>query len=204
MLRRLGMGLMALGVLAMLLSIPWTGEFQPGLLLVGLGLVFGGLALRIVAGVRHWSGVMKDPAAIAEATGINPAVLHQFGVNQPGLDQSGVNQHGMNVAGRPISASFTAADIVSRGVSTTGELGPIVPTGMTAGQVAQHLPAHEADDPLVQIAFTYLGPGGQTLRTEAMMRVPDGKAAALVTGRQVPVRYLPDRPEVATLDWDRL
>jgi hypothetical protein len=111
---------------------------------------------------------------------------------------------GMTVAGRPISESFTAADIIARGVATTGELGQVVPTGMTAGQVVPNLAPHEADDPLVTMSFTYQGPSADTLHKEAMMRVPDGKAALLVTGSQIPVRYLPDRPDVATIDWDRL
>lgn len=111
---------------------------------------------------------------------------------------------GPSAAGRPVSRSYAAADIIAHGVETIGTLGPITPTGTTAGQLVEGLPPHEADDPVVQMAFSYLGPGAETLHTEALIRVPDGKAALLVTGRQVPVRYLPERPDLATIDWDRL
>lgn len=111
---------------------------------------------------------------------------------------------GSSAAGRPVSAAYSTADIIAHGVETIGTLGPITPTGMTAGQLVEGLPPHEADDPVVQMAFSYIGPGAETLHTEAMVRVPDGKAALLVTGRQVPVRYLVERPDLATIDWDRL
>jgi hypothetical protein len=107
-------------------------------------------------------------------------------------------------AAQPQVVQRSAADIVARGVPTTGVLQSVVPTGMVAGQVAGGLAPDQADDPLVQITLMYEGPGGQQLTTTAMMRVPDGRAGYLATGAVVPVRYLVDEPDTATVDWDRL
>jgi hypothetical protein len=34
--------------------------------------------------------------------------------------------------------------------------------------------------------------------------VPDGKAGYLAAGVPVPIAYLPEAPQLATIDWDRL
>ena len=117
---------------------------------------------------------------------------------------SGLHQPGQSGAGQTEVVPVSAADIVARGVATHGTIESAAPTGMTAGQVAGGLAPHEADDPVMQIAFTYVGPGGQQMRQQALMRVPDGKAGYLTAGTGVSVAYLPDMPQRATIDWSRL
>jgi hypothetical protein len=80
----------------------------------------------------------------------------------------------------------------------------VTPLGMTAGQVAQGLAPHEADDPVMQVTMIYIGPGDGQLTTTIGVRVPDGKEHALMPGGTVPVRYLPEDPSVATVDWARV
>ncbi len=111
---------------------------------------------------------------------------------------------GEAAAGGTAVVPVSAADIVARGVATQGSVESAAPTGMTAGQVAAGLAPHEADDPVMQIAFTYAGPGGGQMRQQALIRVPDGKAGYLTAGAVVPVAYLPDMPQRATIDWSRL
>jgi hypothetical protein len=100
--------------------------------------------------------------------------------------------------------TMTAADVITRGVATQGVLHAADPTGMTAGQVLTSLPAHEADDPLVRVVFTYVPSGMGEQRAEILVRVPDGKGRWLVPGETLPVSYLPDDPTTATIDWSRL
>jgi hypothetical protein len=97
----------------------------------------------------------------------------------------------------------SAADVIARGVATTGTIQAAVNTGMTASQVVGGLAPHEADDPMGQIVLTYQGPAGP-LQTQMLLRVPDGKGQFLAVGATVPVRYLPEEPTVATIDWSRL
>lgn len=98
----------------------------------------------------------------------------------------------------------SAADVVARGVATYGVLQSVTPLGVTAGQVAQGLAPHEADDPVMQVTMTYIGPGDAQVTATIGVRVPDGKGHALVSGETVPVRYLPEDPSVATVDWARV
>jgi hypothetical protein len=70
--------------------------------------------------------------------------------------------------------------------------------------MAPGLVAHEADDPVARVEFTYVGPGGRQLQQKALLRVPDGKAGYLAAGVPVPIAYLPEAPQLATIDWDRL
>lgn len=78
-------------------------------------------------------------------------------------------------------------DIISGGVATYGQV----------------VSAEPADDPLLHVVFTYVGPGGTELRKVALIRVPDGKERILTPGRAVPVSYLPGTPDTATIDWSR-
>ncbi len=111
---------------------------------------------------------------------------------------------GMPAPGATQQVTRSASDVVARGVATHGVLQSVASLGLTAGQVAQGLAPHEADDPVMQITMVYIGPGDAQLTTTIGVRVPDGKAGALVQGATVPVRYLPDDPSVATIDWARV
>jgi hypothetical protein len=73
---------------------------------------------------------------------------------------------------------------------------------MSAGQAKTGLPAHEADDPVMMVVFSYQA-GGRAMRSQVMVRVPDGKGDMLITGASIPIVYLPDNPETATIDWSR-
>jgi hypothetical protein len=106
--------------------------------------------------------------------------------------------------GAPRIVTRSAADIIARGVKVDGQLLQVVPTGMTAGQAMPGLPADEADDPVVQVAFSYAGPGGALQQQRTLVRVPDGKAPYLIAGRPIPVAVLSDDLTSATIDWTRL
>jgi hypothetical protein len=96
----------------------------------------------------------------------------------------------------------SGADLISQGVPVMGTLFSAQPSGITAGQVSPGLPPDQADDPVFTVTFGYPGPDGQQLTTTAMVRVPDGKQ--LVPNMPVPVSYLADQPNTATIDWTRL
>lgn len=100
--------------------------------------------------------------------------------------------------------TLKAADIISRGVRSEGRLLQVTPTGLTASQASEGLEPDEADDPLVVVAFTYAGEGGREERQQAVVRVPDGKAAFLAAGATVPVAYIPGKTGAVTIDWSRL
>ena len=95
-----------------------------------------------------------------------------------------------------------ATDLIASGVPVMGTLFSAQPSGLTAGQAAAGLPAEQADDPLFAVSFGYPGPDGQQRTMNALVRVPDGKQ--LVAGQPVPVAYVPDQPDTATIDWTRL
>lgn len=96
----------------------------------------------------------------------------------------------------------SAADLIAQGVPTMGTLFSSQPSGVTAGQAAAGLPAEQADDPLVAVSFGFPGPDGHQRTVNALVRLPDGKQ--LVPGQPVPVSYLADQPDTATIDWSRL
>ncbi|NUT33569.1 MAG: hypothetical protein HOV79_10890 [Hamadaea sp.] len=106
-------------------------------------------------------------------------------------------------SGEPEVVVVRAADLVASGTPTYGQVVSAEPAGILAGQVSPGLPSDRADDPMVRLVFTYVGPGGAELRKEALVRVPDGKEGVLVAGRPIPVSYLPASPEQATIDWSR-
>lgn len=146
----------------------------------------------------------------------------QWGMIQPGttvpvvIDRNDPNKVSFD-SGRPVvpmgAYSPMAAPggqqqssdaIIAAGVPSEGVLQFAAPTGMTAGQVAGGLPADRADDPLMHVLFTYTPMGGSEMRTEAMVRVPDGKYLPTQPGTRIPIRYLPNDPSTATIDWSRL
>lgn len=168
------------------------------------GAIQPGMTVAVKVDPSDPAKVAVDPDGGTDASGLasllagaaNPGAVTPSAVT-PGAAAPGP-------AGGPEIIPVSAADIVARGVSTEGRLEQAAPTGMVAGQVAQGLTATEADDAVVHVTFSYRGPGGTALRQTALMRVPDGKAAHLVPGATVPVAYLPDMPERATIDWARL
>lgn len=97
----------------------------------------------------------------------------------------------------------TGADIVAAGVATYGQVVSVQPLGVAAGQLTAGLPAEQADDQVVHVVFTFVGPSGAERRKEALIRVPDGKEHVLAPGRPVAVSYLPEAPDTATIDWSR-
>lgn len=103
----------------------------------------------------------------------------------------------------PHIVTRSAADIIAAGAKVDGRLLQVVPTGMVAGQVAGGLAANQADDPIVQVTFTYRGPQGEQ-HCQTLIRIPDGKAHHLVNGAPIPVAVLPHDPSSATIDWSRL
>jgi hypothetical protein len=109
----------------------------------------------------------------------------------------------VNAGGQQFQATVkSAADIIAQGTQGFGTLELATPTGMTAGQAKAGLPADEADDPIMMVVFSYQA-GGKQLRSQIMVRVPDGKGSTLIPGASVPIAYLPDAPETATIDWSR-
>jgi hypothetical protein len=96
----------------------------------------------------------------------------------------------------------SAADIIAHGTQGFGTLELVTPTGMSAGQAKAGLPAEEADDPVMMVVFSYQA-GGRSMRSQIMVRVPDGKGDTLIAGASIPIVYLPDSLETATIDWSR-
>lgn len=107
------------------------------------------------------------------------------------------------MAGIPPQNRRSMSDILERGVATTGTLYSAAPTGLTAAHLNNTLPPDQADDPMVQVSFGWPGPDGQQQTMTAMMRVPDGGTLP-PPGSAVPVRYLPEEPSVATIDWSAI
>lgn len=145
----------------------------------------------------------KDPSRVAVdiERGLSPSEA------PPEMVAQAINQAysaGPAVAAQAGMKQMKAADIIRDGVATSGTLVSVTPTGLTADKAAAGLPAHEADDPLVFIVLKFAGDGGAEQTTQCAVRVPDGKAAFLAAGAEVPVAYLAGRPETATIDWTRL
>jgi hypothetical protein len=153
-----------------------------------------------------------DPRQVAIDTS-HPAVPIS-GMPMPGMAQ------GTPIPGMPLSAmsapltgvptgpgpqivTRSAADVIAAGVKVDGRLLQVAATGIVAGQVAGGLPADQADDAIVHVAFTYSGPYGEQ-QCQTLVRVPDGKARYLVTGAPIPVAVLAHDPTSATIDWSRL
>lgn len=142
----------------------------------------------------------KDPAKVA-ILGQSPAHA------RPEVLAQAVNQlyaGGGEAAAAQGVVTLKAADIIRDGVRTQGRLLSVTPTGLTADKAMGGLEPEEADDPLVVVAFTFTGDGGREERSQCVVRVPDGKAAFLAAGAEIPVAYLAGRSETATIDWTRL
>ena len=150
--------------------------------------------LRIAVGRTQWGAIQPGMTLPVLVERNDPAkIVHDN--SRPALAGGG-----MPVRGETMSA----ADVIARGIATHGVLHATDPTGMTAGQVLTSLPAHEADDPLMKVVFTYTPSGMSEQRSEVLVRVPDGKGHWLRPGETLPIVYLPDDPTTATIDWSRL
>jgi hypothetical protein len=168
------------------------------------GAIQPGMTVAVKVDPSDPATVAVDPEGGMDASGLAALLA---GAAAPGTPTSSTPTPGAAPPGAPTASEVvpvSAAAIVAGGVATVGRLEQAAPTGMVAGQVAQGLAAAEADDPVLHVSFSYTGPGGTTLRQTALMRVPDGKAEHLVPGAVIPVAYLPDMPERATIDWARL
>lgn len=98
----------------------------------------------------------------------------------------------------------TSADgIVEHGIAVTGTLHFSGPTGLVGSDLAAHLRGPEADDPVHRALVSFTPIGGKEVRTEILVRVPRGSTMPSRPGSPVPVRYLPDDPTVATIEWDQ-
>lgn len=156
---------------------PYEGEFRIVLGRTQWGAIQPGMTLPVLVERSDPTKVVHDPS--------RPAIIGSSG---PAGSRT----------------TTTAAEIITRGIATQGVLHLAEHTGMTAGQAVSGLPAHEADDPLMRVIFSFTPSGGSEQRNEILLRVPDGKAHWLVPGETLPIAYLPDDPTDATIDWSRL
>jgi hypothetical protein len=149
---------------------------------------------------------VPDIAAILQQAGLG-GLAQSMTANMAQTAQSPVIPGGAQVVsagGQQFAATVkSAADIIAQGTQGFGTLELVTPTGMTAGQAKAGLPPEEADDPITMVVFTYQA-GGKSMRSQIMVRVPDGKGDTLIAGASIPIAYLPDAPETATIDWSRL
>ncbi len=100
-----------------------------------------------------------------------------------------------------------AEDIVAQGLRAEAEVLAVQATGAQAAQLSPGLAlsADQADDPVMVVRMRVYPAEGTPFEAEAALRVPDGKAHALVAGQRVPVAYLPDDPaRTTTLHWARI
>jgi hypothetical protein len=172
---------------------PYQAEVKVLLGRTQWGAVQPGMMLPILVDRTNPARVAFDPS--------RPAMAPAPSMGGFGGAPMGAPAFAPGAGATPVQRS--AADVIARGVATVGTILSAVPAGMTAGQVVPGLAPHEADDPLAQVALSYQGPSG-LLQTQMLLRVPDGKGHVLVAGATVPVRYLPEEPTVATIDWSRL
>lgn len=105
--------------------------------------------------------------------------------------------------GRRIDGTFSAEEIVARGVAVQGRLRSAAMTGRTAGEIAPQLPREQAADPIVQVEFEYSVDPRVNLVKEAYVRVPAGVVHRLAPGVEIPVRVIAEQPEIAAIDWSR-
>ena len=92
------------------------------------------------------------------------------------------------------------AAIATVGVKVTGVVQHVAPTGPLD---ARH-PAAQAEESVVRVVFAYSDGRGTSYHTDATLCVPAGKAKYLVPGNPIPVSFVSDDPEQATIDWSRL
>ena len=124
-------------------------------------------------------------------------------VQSPVVPASGAGSVVQAGGGQQFQATVkSAADIIAQGTQGFGTLELVTPTGMTAGQAKAGLSADQADDPVMMVVFSYQA-SGRSMRSQIMVRVPDGKGSTLIAGASIPIVYLPDNPETATIDWSR-
>lgn len=156
---------------------PYDGEFRIVVGRAQWGLVQPGMTLPVLVERNDPDRIVHDP-------------------DRPAMPPSGTVP--------TATTTMRADDVIARGVPTQGLLLAADPLGMTAGQLVDTLPPHEADDVLMRISLTYVPAGGTEQRTEFVARVPDGKAHWLQPGETLPIVHLPDDVSTATIDWSRL
>lgn len=161
------------------------------------GTIQPGMVLPVRVDPRNPNRVAIDPEGTASPVMASPVMASPAAATAAGTSPSMMTHESVDIV------RVTAADIVAAGVPTTGQVVSVQPLGVAAGQLTAGLPADQADDPVVHVVFTFVGPGGEQRRKEAMIRVPDGKLGVLVPGRTVPVSYLAQTPDTATIDWSR-
>jgi hypothetical protein len=100
-----------------------------------------------------------------------------------------------------------ADDIIAQDLHAEAEVLAVQSTGAQAAQLSPGLALRpdQADDPVMVVRLRVLPPTGAPFEAESALRVPDGKAHALVVGQRVPVAYLPHDPaRTTTLHWARI
>lgn len=106
-----------------------------------------------------------------------------------------------------VAGVMRAEDIVAQGFQAEAEILGVQATGAQAAQLSPGLALRpdQADDPVMVVRLRVHPVQGAPFEAEAALRVPDGKAHALVVGQQVPVAYMPHDPaRTTTLDWARI
>ena len=195
-------------------AVPGTAQVRSvadtGVTINNVNAVFRVQATITVPGQPPYDGEFRMTLGRAQWGAIQPGMTVPVLVERDNLQKIVMDPSRSVVAGAgaggtpPIGQTMTAADVIARGVASQGLLQAVDPTGLTAGQVATALPAHEADDPIMKVVFTYNPAGMGEQRSEILIRVPDGKGHWLQPGETLPIAYLPDEPGTATIDWSRL
>nr|MCU0259418.1 hypothetical protein [Ilumatobacteraceae bacterium] len=117
-------------------TMPYEAECRVTLGRTQWGAIQPGMVLPVVVDPNDPQRVAFDPSRPVEAT---PGAAGMAGMaGMAGAAQQPVQQR-------------SVADILARGVPTTGVLQSVVPTGMVAGQVAAGLAPEQSDDPVVQV-----------------------------------------------------
>ncbi len=106
-----------------------------------------------------------------------------------------------------VAGVMRAEDIVAQGLHAEALVLDVQATGAQAAQLSPGLALRpdQADDPVMVVRLQVYPVQGPPFEAEAALRVPDGKAHALVVGQRVPVAYMPDDPARTTsLHWARI
>lgn len=106
-----------------------------------------------------------------------------------------------------VAGVMRAEDIVAQGFQAEAKILGVQATGAQAAQLSPGLALRpdQADDPVMVVRLRVHPVQGAPFEAEAALRVPDGKAHALVVGQRVPVAYMPHDPaRTTTLDWARI
>lgn len=183
---------MVVGVAVAAIGLLGGDEVNAVAVVAGVIAVVAGVVLRLVS---PWRQSTVGHAGTAAGGGSGRTVMAGAGGVPSPLAGPG------RFLGRKVDATYSADEIVARGVSVAGRLRSAAMTGRTAGQVAPHLPPEQASDPIVHIEFEYPGSAEITLIKEALFRVPAGVVHRLTPGAPLPVRVIAEDPEIAAIDW---